>query len=53
MVKRDTDTKSMKTELQNYFNELSKEKTTDTKISKKPDEFSFSSNHGALQYQSL
>jgi len=53
MVKRDTDTKSMKTELQNYFNELSKEKTIDTKISKKPDEFSFSSNHGALQYQSL
>jgi len=53
MVKRDTDTKSMKMELQNYFNELSKEKTIDNKIPKKPDEFSFTSNHGTLQYQSL
>ena len=53
MVKRNTDTKSMKTELQNYFNELSKEKTIDNKNTKKPDEFSFTSNHGALQYQSL
>ena len=53
MAKRDTDTKSMKMELQNYFNELSKEKSIDSKIPKKPEDFSFTSNHGTLQYQSL
>ena len=53
MAKRDTDTKSMKMELQNYFNELSKEKTIDSKIPKKPEDFSFTSNHSTLQYQSL
>ena len=53
MTKRPTDTKSMKTELQNYFNELSKDKTIDTKLEKKPSEFSFTSNNSSLQYQSL
>lgn len=47
----DTDTKSMKQELQKYFNELSTDKTSDKPH--KPNEFSFTSNNSTLQYQSL
>jgi len=55
MSKSDTDTKSMKHELQKYFNELSNDKTKEKAKDKvqKPDEFSFTSNNSPLQYQSI
>lgn len=51
MSKGDTDTKNMKQELQKYFNELSTDKKKATVT--KPDEFSFTTNHSTLQYQSV
>ena len=51
MSKSDTDTKSMKQELQKYFNELSSDKKKEK--SAQPGEFSFTSNNSTLQYQSV
>ena len=47
----DTDTNSMKMELQKYFNELSNDKTKEK--TQKPNDFSFTSNSSSLQYQSI
>ena len=59
MQKSETDTKSMKTELQKYFNELSKSSSQNSQNSQnsqkesKINEFSFTGNNSSLQYQSL
>ncbi len=51
MSKSDTDTKSMKQELQKYFNELSNDKKKGKTT--QPGEFSFTANNSTLQYQSV
>jgi predicted phage-related endonuclease len=51
MSKSDTDTKSMKQELQKYFNELSNDKKKGKTTP--PGEFSFTANNSTLQYQSV
>ena len=51
MSKSDTDTKSMKQELQKYFNELSNDKKKGKTAP--PGEFSFTVNNSTLQYQSV